>query len=340
MGGAIQGVPLTLSGAVSTVAGAAGSSGSSDGTGNLARFQTPRGVTSDGTNLYVADAFNYTIRKIVLATGAVTTLAGLPGSQGSTDGAGAAARFSYPSGVTTDGTDLYVADSGNDTIRAIVLATGVVTTLAGSPGVLGTTDGTGAAATFNYPMGITTDGTNLYVADTHSETIRKIVLATGAVSTLAGTANAAGSADGIGPAARFDTPVGITTDGTNLYVCDVANDTIRKIVIATGAVTTLAGTAGVTGSADGTGPAALFNAPLGVTTDGTNLYVTDGINDTVRKIVIATAAVTTVAGTAGTQGSVDGTGNAAQFWAPYGISSDGMALYLADENNDTIREIR
>jgi hypothetical protein len=198
--------------------------------------------------------------------------------------AGSAANFYNPSSITTDGTNLYVADTYNCTIRKIVISTGAVTTLAGSEGVYGSADGTGSAASFSAPRGITTDGTNLYVADTFSSTIRKIVISTGAVTTLAGTAGVYGSADGTGSAANFNNPFGITTDGTNLYVADTYNNTIRKIVISTGAVTTLAGTAGVYGSADGTGSAANFNTPFGITTDGTNLYVADTYNNTIRKI--------------------------------------------------------
>jgi len=331
---------VIATGAVTTLAGTAGSTGSTDGTGSAARFNTPEGITTDGTNLYVADTYNYTIRKIVIATGAVTTLAGTAGVYGSTDGTGSAARFYYPFGITTDGTNLYVADTYNDTIRQIVIATGAVTTLAGTAGSTGSTDGTGTAARFNTPKGITTDGTNLYVADTFNDTIRQIVIATGVVTTLAGTAEISGSTDGTGSAARFLNPWGITTDGTNLYVADTGNSTIRQIVIATGAVTTLAGTAGSYGSTDGTGTAASFNNPMGITTDGTNLYVADNLNDTIRQIVIATGAVTTVAGTAGTHGSTDGTGSAARFNYPQGITTDGTNLYVVDISNNTVRRIQ
>jgi sugar lactone lactonase YvrE len=212
---------------------------------------------------------------VLTLNGTVSTLAG---SSYSTDGTGSAARFNYPQGITTDGTNIYVADTQNNTIRKVVIATGVVTTLVGSAGLSGSTDGTGSAALFNNPRGITTDGTNLYVVDSCNYTIRKVVIATGAVTTLAGSAGAAkGSTDGTGSAARFNFPQGITTDGINLYVTDTQSNTIRKVVIATGAVTTLAGSAGASGSTDGTGSAALFNYPLGITTDGTNLYVADGI---------------------------------------------------------------
>jgi len=339
MGGSIQGIPLSLNRAVTTLAGTAAASGSTDGTGEAARFNLPGGITTDGTNLYVADSFNNTIRKVVIATGVVTTLAGSPGSSGSTDGTGEAARFDHPFGITTDGTNLYVADTGNDTIRKVVIATGVVTTLAGTAGSSGSTDGTGAAARFFDPFGITTDGTNLYVTDDSNCTIRKVVIDTGVVTTVAGTVLSRGSTDGTGAAARFNLPGGITTDGTNLYVADTGNDTIRKVVIATGVVTTVAGTAGSSGSTDGTGSAARFLYPYGITTDGTNLYVADSGNYTIRKVVIATGVVTTVAGTAGSEGSTDGIGAEARFFLPYGITTDGANLFVADTFNHSIRVI-
>ena len=128
------------------------------------------GITTDGTNLYVADYNNHRIRKIVISTGVVTTLAG--SSPGFADDNGTSASFNYPRGITTDGTNLYVADSSNHRIRKIVISTGVVTTLAGSSS--GNTDATGTSASFYYPLGITTDGTNLYVSDTYNHRIRKI----------------------------------------------------------------------------------------------------------------------------------------------------------------------
>lgn len=265
MGGAIQGKALSLTGTTSTLAGTAKTTGSTDATGAAAKFYVPYDITTDGRNLYVADSLNNTIRKVVIATGAVTTLAGAPPPApfGSTDGTGAAASFSYPNGITTDGKNLYVCDTNNNTIRKIVIATGAVTTLAGTPSLTGgSSDGIGAAASFLGPLDLTTDGANLYVSDTGNSTIRKIVIATGAVTTLAGTAGKIGSTDATGAAASFFFPYGITTDEINLYVCDTGNNTIRKIVIATGAVTTLAGTASLTGgSIDAIGPAASFNFP-------------------------------------------------------------------------------
>jgi sugar lactone lactonase YvrE len=170
----------------------------------------------------------------------ITTLAGVP--IGSADGTGSAARFNYPDGVASDSSgNLYVADTGNNTIRKITPA-GVVTTLAGTPGIIGSADGTGSHAQFNGPWSVAVDGSgNVYVADTGNNTIRKITSA-GVVTTLAGTAGVTGSADGTGGAASFSAPSGVAADSSgNVYVADTNNFTIRKITPA-GVVSTLAGT--------------------------------------------------------------------------------------------------
>ncbi|MBI5626416.1 MAG: hypothetical protein HY935_04350 [Nitrosomonadales bacterium] len=334
-----------VGGQVNTIAGTTGVSGSADGTGTAASFTLPSGITSNNGSLYVADTYNHRIRKIVIASWAVTTLAGT--ASVAVDATGAAARLVYPNSITTDGSNLYVAETINNTIRQIVITTGAVTTLAGTAGTQGSTDGAGTggtflnpSATFDNPSGITTDGSNLYVADSNNNnTIRQIVIATGAVTTLAGTAGITGSADGTGAAAAFSNPTSTTTDGSNLYVTDTGNHTIRKIVISTGVVTTLSGTVGTPGSGDGTGTAATFNGPASITTDGINLFVADTGNHTIRQIVIATGAVTTLAGTAGTLGSADGTGTAASFSGPSGIITDGINLFVADTGNHTIRQI-
>jgi secreted PhoX family phosphatase len=148
------------------------------------------------------------------AAGTLVVLAGVPSGIGSADGTGSAARFSYPKGVAVDGSgNVYVADYNNDTIRKVTPA-GVVTTLAGSPGVIGSADGTGSAAQFNSPQGVAVDGSgNVYVADSGNSTIRKVTPA-GVVTTLAGSAGVNGSADGTGSAARFNSPAGVAVDGS------------------------------------------------------------------------------------------------------------------------------
>jgi sugar lactone lactonase YvrE len=269
-----------------------------------------------------------------------STLSTNDGGSGSADGTGAAARFAQPVGIAADAADnLYVADSSNLTIRKISAA-GVVTTLAGTAGMPGSADGSGAAAQFLYPFGIAADAAgNVYVADLHARTIRKITAA-GVVTTLAGTAGVSGSADGSGAAARFASPVGIAADAAgNLYVADFDNYTIRKITAA-GVVTTLAGTAGVSGSADGSGAAARFSGPNAIALDTAgNLYVTDLYNCTVRKITSA-GMVTTLAGAVGVCGNVDGKKRDARLGTPAGIAMDAAGnLYVAEPSLSTIRKI-
>jgi sugar lactone lactonase YvrE len=353
IGGSLQGTLLSLSQVVSTFAGTASVHGSADCVvGAAATFYSPGGVTTDGTNLYVADTGNSTIRKVVIATGEVTTLSGTAGIFGHSDnvmGSGGT-TFNAPFGITTDGTNLYVADTINHEIRKVTISTGAVTTLAGWwPLRGGYQDSTPvqSLALFDTPLGITTDGTNLYVADTYNHLIRKIVIATGIVSTLAGTFGVTpGHIDNVaGPGGTtFNTPKGITTDGTNLYIADSGNDLIRRVTIATGAVTTVAGTAEVSGHDDNVlGPGGTtFSNPLGITTDGMNLYLTETNNHLVRKVTIATGAVTTVAGTAGVGGSNDNTvgSGVTTFNIPCGITTDGTSLYVAENGNHTIRKIR
>ena len=217
---------------------------------------------------------------------------------------------------------------------------GVVTTLAGLAGTLGSADGTGSAARSLFLVGAAVDSTgNVYVADNSAGTIRKVTPG-GVVTTLAGLAESWGTNDGTGSAARFDWPTGVAVDSAgNVYVADNGNHTIRKVTPG-GAVTTLAGLAGSSGSADGTGSAARFNSPFGVAVDGGgNVFVADWGDHTIRKVTPG-GVVTTLAGLAGSSGSADGTGSAARFYAPGGVAVDsGGNVYVADIGNDTIREV-
>ncbi|MDQ2996524.1 MAG: hypothetical protein M3R61_05635, partial [Chloroflexota bacterium] len=175
---------------VSTLAGSVRVSGSADGVGSAARFSDPSGVSlsADGTIALVADTQNHTVRKIVVATGAVTTLAGNAGSPGGANGVGPAARFFHPEGLalSADGTIALVADTDNHTIRKIVVATAEVTTLAGSPGSPGSANGIGDGARFSSPGAVALAAGFALVADTGNHTIRRIDLTTAAVTTLVG----------------------------------------------------------------------------------------------------------------------------------------------------------
>lgn len=337
VGSAVDNITISCSQArakVTTLAGTT-TAGASDGVGAAASFRLPVGVAvGDSGNVYVAEFGNNLIRKVT-PTGSVTTVAGST-TAGSTNGTGAAASFNKPTGLAIDPTGtLYVADLANNLIRKITPA-GAVTTFAGS-GSAGSSDGLGTAASFRGPIGIAIDSNgNLYVADVSNNMIRKIT-PQGLVSTLAGSTTA-GSSDGTGAAASFKQPTAVAVDNNgNLYVTDTGNSMIRKVT-PNGVVTTLAGSTSV-GSADGTGPAASFNQPVGLAVDSTGtLYVADSQNNLIRKVTPA-GVVTTLAGST-TAGSADGIGAAASFSMPSGIALDSSTnLYVGDSVNNLIRKI-
>jgi sugar lactone lactonase YvrE len=319
---------ITPAGVVSTFTGSVEAIGYSDGVGAAAGFNSPSGIATDSAgNVYVADTWNYTIRKID-SGGAVLTLAG--GAKSvmscpSADGIGLAASFCRPLGVATDSSgNIYVADTDNDTVRKIT-PDGMVSTFAGAPGQPGSSDGAGTAARFSAPEAIATDHLgNVYVADSANCTVRKITPAA-TVSTLAGMAGVCGSIDATGAAVRFSLPIGIATDSLgNVYVSDA--DAVRKIT-QVGAVSTLAGMSGVSGNADGVGASARFNDPRGIAIDSANnLYVADRGNSTIRKITQA-GVVTTVVGVPGQAGFAPGE-LPGLLGLPTGVAINGTSLYV------------
>lgn len=319
---------------VTLFAGASGTRGSADGNGASARFDEPKGLAFDPAgNLYVAEANGCRIRKITPA-GDVSTLAGYYQTTGGSDGVGAAARFSIPTGLAWDGTAgrLVVADSLNSRIRVINTSTGAVSNLAGPiAGSRGAADGGAAEARFNSPRALARDAAgNIYVADRDNHVVRKITPA-GAVTTLAGSAGQSGAINDTGAAARFNQPAGIfvSGDGSLLYVADQGNHVIRKIVVSGGVATvsTLAGSAGLAGFDDGTGNAARFNLPQALALDGTgNVFVADFGNNLLRKVTPA-GVVTTFAPSVPLSG-------------PTGLAIDAASnVFVADSNNQVIRRI-
>lgn len=273
---------ISADGTVTTLAGKAGSYGSTDGTGASARFFVPSGIAVDSAGtVVVADTNNSVIRKISPA-GVVTTLAGTAKSKGTSDGVGAAARFAAPAGVAVDRSgNVYVADSEASTVRKIT-PSGVVTTLAGGAYANGFVNGSGTAARFNVPsdLALDSDG-NILVLDRNNHAVRKVT-PLGEVTTLAGSGTP-GLANGKGTAAQFSFPSGLTVDSLgNVVVADTDNQVLRKIT-PSGDVTTLAGSR--LGSADGTATAAQFYNPKDIAADAQgNFYVADKNNRTVRKL--------------------------------------------------------
>jgi serine/threonine-protein kinase len=220
----------------------------------------------------------------------VTTLAGSTDA-GSADGQGLDARFNLPTGIALDQSgNIYVADRGNSSIRKITPG-GAVTTLAGpADGQMAYVDGTGPAARFSAPLGLTIDGNgSLYVADMYNYCVRKVSLS-GVVTTLAGhiwtTGPPGGEVDGDASVATFDTPYGVSVDANgNVFVADINNNRIRKVTPA-GIVSTLAGGDYYHyGQQDGQGSSALFFNPWSVVVDPSdNVYVIDDENHLLRKI--------------------------------------------------------
>jgi DNA-binding beta-propeller fold protein YncE len=323
-------------GTAAPLAGSA-STGFVDGIGSAARFNSPAGLWNDGAGtIYVADNGNFALRTIALSGGAVATFAGA-NSKGTGDGAGTAARFSSPQGLTADATDVYVADTNNSTIRAIAISNGSVDTLAGAAGQSGSVDGPLAAARFNHPGALAIDSPNrrIYVADTSNRSIRQIDLASATVTT---PAFLAAPGDNFG---GFDSPTGLALDGGRLFVTDYTVNLVFAIDLKTAQVTTLAGTFRVAGGVDGPGPGATFYGPSGIAADGLgNLYVADNQGQTVRKIAIASGQVTTLAGQSMIRGSNDGAGMAAHFSYPYAVAANGAGdIFVSDSGNNVIRHV-
>jgi sugar lactone lactonase YvrE len=273
---------ITIDGIVSTFAGTQGAQGFQDGTSPTFNFPCGLAISPNG-DLFVADTGNQIIRKITTA-GVASTVAGAAGQSGALDGAASLARFDSPLGivVATNGT-IYVADTGNHTIRAISSA-GDVTTLAGSAGDWGTSDGLGAAARFNGPLGLALDRNgNLFVSDSNNHTIRKIA-PDRVVTTWAGAPLIDGFVNGDRATAKFSKPAELRFDShDNLYVADSFNHAIRQIS-AEGKVTTVTGFSGQSGAADGINGQPKFYNPysLAFLPDG-SLAVADAYNQTIRQ---------------------------------------------------------
>lgn len=269
----------------------------------------------------------------------VSVFAGKTGVSGSANGEGAEATFRNPHAIASDAQgNLYVADTLNHVIRKITPGR-VVSTYAGAMGQAGTANGI-ATARFSQPEGVCVDSAgNVYVSEIGAHTIRKITPGR-EVSTIAGLANAPGSADGTGSAARFRTPVTIEVDSAGfLYVGDFGNHTIRR-VSPEGVVETFAGIAGTSGHRDGHASQALFfNAHMCRPDNHGNFYVTDFNNHVIRKID-ANRMVTTVAGQVAVQGSADGRGSDAQFYHPWGMAFERSgSLLITDRENSLLRRV-
>jgi len=321
---------------VSTLAGS-GTVGLVNGTGTAAEFDQASDLAISNGELYVADWLNNVVRKINLGNAAVTTYAGT-GAQGFLNGTLTTAVFNGVAHVAFDKSgNMFISDEQNNSIREISAA-GQVTILAGT-GFAGWVDGAGSSAEFNTPGNLVADANgDIYVADTGNQLIRKITVSTDMVTTYAGNGTPA-LVNGALLSSSFASPYGITIDGSgDILVADAANNVIRKITVATGQVTTFAGT-GQQGLTNGTTATATFYHPGALIYDASgDLFISELGNNTIRKITPG-GAVSTYAGT-GTAGSADGAGTVATFQQPNGMAFDSNGnLYVADQLNNKIRKI-
>ena len=347
----IGSLPVFTSGQIDTVAGDAEWLYQGDGgPATQTSIFLPTGVVTDGAgNLYLSDSQNNRIRKVNVATGYISTIAGT-GTPGFVGDGGLAnlAMVSAPAGLALDGAgNLYVADTGNHVIRRIDAFSGMITTVAGRPGVQGS-DGDGGAATLatlSFPEGVTFDaGGNLLIADTGNNRIRRVDAVSGAISTVAGTGVAGFNGDGAtSTASQLNSPwsLTVTADGT-ILVADLNNDRVRRIS-PSGIMSTIAGTGQRFFSGDGGSAAtAEISEPTSVVSDPAgNVYFADSGNNRVRKVDALTNVISTVAGTGAEQFTGDGgPANVAMLYGPSALYLDsGGNLFVADMFHNRVRRM-
>lgn len=337
---------------VSTIAGNGIANYSGDGGQALAAaLNQPTRVALDGLgDLIITDRSNNCIRKLVLNTGVISTIAGTGVAGFSGDGGPAtAAQLNYPSQTILDANgNLYITDCQNQRVRKINANTGVITTIAGN-GVIGY-NGDGIAATTAelhnpYDMVVDAQG-NLFFADRTNNRIRRIDAGTGIITTIAGNGAATYSGDGgAATAAGLNNPIGFTSDTVgNMYIGDYGNKVVRRIDGVTGIITTFAGNGSIGYSGDG-GPATSAQISNAATVEvdkaGNALLITDVNNNCIRKVKINTGIITTIAGDGILGFSGDGgPALSAEFNIPGGTVFDAAGtLYIADQGNNRIRKI-
>jgi large repetitive protein len=344
-------LPLIIPGLANTVAGNGAWLYVQDGVpATAASIFLPMGEVADAAgNVYISDSSNNRIRRVDAATSLISTVAG-NGAAGFLGDGGPAinAEVSNPSSLALDGAgNLYIADSSNSAIRMINAATGIITTVAGMGGQPGYSGDGGAAtsAKLGQPNGLVLDvAGNIYIADTNNNAIREVVVATGIITTIAGTsAPGYGGDNGLATAAQFNTPWGLAMGGDgSLYIADLNNNRIRKID-PSGMITTAVGNGGVAFVGDGGPPqAAGLNNPAAVAVDVSgNIYVADSGNDRIRKVTLSTNTINTIAGNGGTAFAGDGlNSDQMAMYAPYSLFIDGLGnLYVGDLFHNRIRVI-
>ena len=339
-----------LSGTITTVAGNGLYDYSGDGgAGTSASFASPYGVALDGRaeNVFIADTWSNHIRRLAVATGIVTSVAGNGVyGYGGDGGAGMSASLSSPTGVAVHASGtVFIADKGNHRIRRLDATTGIITTVAGDGSFgYGGDDGPGTSANLYFPSGVAVDAAgNLFIADSSNNRIRRLSAETGIITTVAGNGVQGYSGDGgDGTNARLWNPFSVALDAAgNVFIADAYNNRIRRLAAGTGIITTVAGNYGIGFSGEGgAGTSASLRNPFGVAVDTAgNVIIADSGNNRIRRLSAATGIISTVAGTgvAGYSGD-GGAGVNATLNNPSGLAVDAAgSLFIADANNNRIR---
>jgi sugar lactone lactonase YvrE len=320
------------------------------GLATSAKIASPDGVALDSAgNLYIADTWNFQIRKVTAKTGIITTVAG-NGKRGYSGDGGLAtsAEISYSYGLAVDSAgNLYIADSLNNVIRKVAAKTGIISTVAGSgmPSYRGD-GGLATSASISSPYDIALDSSdNLYIADSGNNVIRKVMAKTGIITTVAGSKAWGYSGDGgLATSATLDSSKGVAVDGSgNLYIASSWFDRIRKVTAKTGIITTIAGNGKQSYSGDGgLATSAALNSPQKIAVDGAgNLYIADAGNEVIRKVTATNGIITTIVGSNeyGYWGD-GGAATMAELKSPEGVALDVSGnLYFTDAGNNVVRKV-
>jgi sugar lactone lactonase YvrE len=347
-------LPVFAPGTIDTVAGNVDWIYQGDGgLANQSPIFLPTGVVADAAgNLYLADSQNNRVRRVDGKTQLISTVAGtgVPG-YGGDGGPAVDALINVPAGLVLDGAgNLYFADSGNHIVRRIDAVTGVISTVAGTPGKQGYSGDSLAAtaAKLAFPEGVAFDAAgDLLIADTGNNVIREVAAtSTGfaTISTIAGTGAAGFNGDNqLATAAELNSPwsVAVAPDGS-IYIADLTNNRVRK-VSGSGTISTVAGTGtrGFMGDS-GIATAALLGEPAALAIDPAgDLYIADSDNNRIREVNAATQLIETISGNSSEQFAGDGgPADLASMYGPYALFFDQTGnLFIADMFHNRIRRI-